>query len=149
MSNIEVGQVLSLKIRFNNEGTVSTRNHPYLVIEVDDTFDVIEIAQIDSLAGKEYKAAFTSNKTIFCDDPQETVIDKDSYIQLDNTFRIEKFPEVVQFRRQPDKLSPDKLADVIEAYRKYHETHSIDESKNVYMDKGELLRLNPLQLNLH
>ena len=143
MSNIEVGQVLSLKIRFNNEGAVSTRNHPYLVIEVDDVFDVIEIAQIDSLAGKEYKAAFASNKTIFCDEPQEKVIDKDSYVQLDNTFRVEQFPEIVRYRRQTDKLSHGKLTAVIQAYKKYHETHNIDESKNVYMDKEELLNLNP------
>lgn len=71
---IEVGQVLSLKIRFNNSGTISRVRHPYLVIEINDEFGTVEIAQMDSLEGKEYKAAMRSNKTIFCDNSNETVI---------------------------------------------------------------------------
>lgn len=143
MRDLEVGQVLSLKIRYNNTGVVATSNHPYLIVAVDNDFNAIEIAQIDSLAGKEFKAAKRSNKTIFCDDPQETVIDKDSYIQLDNSFKVEYFNELSSYRRQTDKLSPIKLADVLSAYNTYHETHEIEEIKNVYMDKAELLRLNP------
>lgn len=142
MSDIEIGQVLSLKVRYNNAGTVSTTNHPYLVVDVDDSLGVIEIAQIDSLAGKEYKAAMRCNKTIFGDDPKETVIDKDSYVQLDNTFRIENIPEIVQFRRQEDKLSQNKLSEVLTAYKEYHETQTIEENKNVYMDRIEILALN-------
>ena len=41
---IEVGQVLSLKIRFNNSGTVSTRKHPYLVVGINDEFGTVEVA---------------------------------------------------------------------------------------------------------
>lgn len=54
---IEVGQVLSLKMRFNNSGLISVTKHPYLVIEINDEFGTVEIAQLDSLKGKEYKAA--------------------------------------------------------------------------------------------
>ncbi|MEG0693472.1 MAG: hypothetical protein RR444_10390 [Oscillospiraceae bacterium] len=143
MKDLEVGQVLSLKIRYNNTGVVATSKHPYLIVEVDDVFDVVEIAQIDSLAGKEFKAAKKSNKTVFCDDPQETVIDKDSYIQLDNSFKIEYFDDLSLYRRQADKLSTHKLADVLSSYNTYHETHEIEEIKNVYMDKGEIFGLNP------
>ena len=32
---IEIGQVLSLKIRFNNSGAVASVSHPVLVIGVD------------------------------------------------------------------------------------------------------------------
>ena len=129
MSDIEIGQVLSLKIRYNNSGTISTSNHPYLVVGVDSALGVIEIAQIDSLAGKEYKAAMKCNKTIFCDDPQEVVIDKDSFVQLDNTFRVENISELVRFRRQKDKLSEVKLSEVLTAYREYHESRTIEENK--------------------
>lgn len=143
MKDLEVGQVLSLKIRYNNTGTVATTRHPYLIVGVDDVLDVVEIAQIDSLAGKEFKAAMKSNKTVFCDNPQETVIDKDSYIQLDNSFKIEYFDDLSRYRRQTDKLSLQKLDGVLNSYNAYHETHEIDEIKSVYMDKGEILGLNP------
>lgn len=64
MSDLVVGQVLSLKIRFNNQGDTAARPHPYLVVGVDEELGTIEIAQLDSLKGKEYKAAMRSNKTI-------------------------------------------------------------------------------------
>ncbi len=85
-----------------------------------------------------------SNKTIFHDDPKETVIDEDSYIQLDNRLLIEDCPELTgRFLRQTDKLSADKLADVLKAYHTYHDIYEIDENKIVYMDREEILELNP------
>jgi hypothetical protein len=108
MSELEIGQVVSLRIRFNNRGDIAKSKHPYLVVGIDEELGTVEIAQLDSLKGKEYKSAFKSNKTIFCSDPTETVIDKDSYIQLDNTIRIEDFNGISTYRRQPDKLSKDK-----------------------------------------
>ena len=139
-----VGQVLSLKIRFNNNGDISRKKHPYLIVDIDEILGVVEIAQLDTLDGKEYKAIYTSNKVIYCDNPNETVIDKDSYIQLDNSFQIEYFDSLGRYRRQEDKLSECKLAD-LEAYRKYHEEHEIDEMKIVFMSKAEILRLNPCE----
>ena len=138
MNYLEVGQVLSLKIRFNNSGTISQTNHPYLIIDIDTELNTVEIAQIDSLAGKEYKAAFKSNKVIYCTDPVETVIDKDSYIQMDNTIKIEMYHDLVLYRRQTDKLSQSKLADVLKSYKAYHNKYQIDENKQVYIDKSEL-----------
>lgn len=142
MSGLEIGQVIALKIRYNNSGTLATSNHPYLIVGKDTRLNTIEIAQMDSLAGKGYKAARRSNKTIFCDDPHESVIDRDSYVQLDNTIKVEDFPELIAYRRQEDKLSAHKLDDVLNAYHQYHERYAIDENKNVYMDKDEILRLN-------
>ena len=52
-SAIEVGQVLSLKIRYNNSGNVSSVAHPYLVVGVNYELNVVEIAQLDSLRGME------------------------------------------------------------------------------------------------
>ena len=142
MSNLEVGQVLSLKMRYNNSGDISTTKHPYLIVDINKTLGVVEVAQIDSLEGKEHKAAFRSNKTILNSDPVETVLDKDSYVQMDNIFRLENCAELEQYRRQTDKLSPLKLDAVQNAYRRYHETHEIDENKNVYIDRNEILELN-------
>lgn len=142
MSSIEVGQVLSLRIRFNNGGLISPSKHPYLVIEKNNELGYVEIAQIDSLQGKEYKAAMRSNKTVYSDNPQETVIDRDSYVQLDNTMRVEYFQGLELYRRQEDKLSEDKLCDVLKAYKNYHDKYEIDQNKNVYIDKQELQSLN-------
>lgn len=140
--SLKIGQVLSLRIRFNNSGTISAKRHPYLIVAIDNENDFVEIVQIDSLAGKEYKAAFKGNKAIFNSNPQETVIDKDSFVQLDNTIRLELCPELIQYRRQPDVLSFQKLNAVLTAYRNYHTRYQIDENKVVYMDKTEILALN-------
>lgn len=50
MSDIEIGQVLNMKIRFNNNGDIAQRKHPYLVVNIDNEMNTIEIAQVDSLA---------------------------------------------------------------------------------------------------
>ena len=36
MSVLEVGQVLSLRIRFNNAGDISQKRHPYLIMDIDE-----------------------------------------------------------------------------------------------------------------
>lgn len=142
MSELIIGQVLSLKIRFNNNNQISRVKHPYLIVDINKELGYVEVAQIDSLAGKEYKAAMRSNKTIYADNPIETVIDKDSYVQLDNTFRIELFSGLENYRRQEDCLSAMKLAAVLSSYKSYRDRHEIDENKNVYMDQSEITRLN-------
>jgi hypothetical protein len=142
MTNIEVGQVLSLKIRYNNNGMISDRKHPYLIVGINRELNTIEIAQLDSLEGKEYKAAMKGNKTIYYDNPVETVIDKDSFIQMDNTIFIDNYDALINYRRQSDKLSQDKLYDTLKSYRDYHEKNSIDENKQVYITKEELENLN-------
>lgn len=141
MNDLEIGQVLSLKIRFNNEGAISQLCHPYLIVDIDVELNIVEIAQLDSLCGKEYKAAMRSNKVIYCDEPQETVIDKDSYVQLDNTFKLELYEGLRIYRRQTDKLSQEKLNSVLRAYQNYHRNHEIDENKQVYMTQHELENL--------
>lgn len=135
---IKVGQVLALKIRYNNSGDVSSATHPYLVVGVNQELNVVEIAQLDSLEGKEWKAFKWGNKPIYATNPTETVIDKDSYIQMDNTFFLENYSGLECYRRQEDKLSEKKLNDAVKAYRRYHETHQIDEDKQVYISKEEL-----------
>lgn len=141
MCKLEVGQVLSLKIRFNNNGVISNGNHPYLIISTrDDEVKCIEIAQLDSL--KPYKLIYKSNKPIYCKNPDEIVIDEDSYIQLDNKIQIEYFDELIQYRRQSDKLSNNKLNEILEAYKNYHKINIIESNKIVYITKLEFLGYN-------
>ncbi len=61
---------------------------------------------------------------------------------MDNKFQIELFPELVQVRRQNSKLSDAKLDNIIDKYYRYHKENGIDDEKNVYMDKIEILKLN-------
>ena len=142
MEDLAIGQVLSLKIRFNNNGDIAKRRHPYLIVRIDEMLNIVEVAQLDTVEGKEYKAMMKSNKIIYCDNPCETVIDKDSYIQLDNSFQIEYFEDLCKYRRQTDKLSEEKLTEALQAYCKYHEENEIDENKIVFMSKAEILELN-------
>lgn len=108
---------------------------------MDLELHTVEIAQLDSLEGKEYKAAMRSNKVIYCDNPYEAVIDKDSYIQMDNTLKIELYDGLRKYRRQIEKLSDKKLSGVLQAYHTYHEQYQIDEDKQVYMSRQELEEL--------
>lgn len=139
---VKIGQVLWLKIRFNNEGTVSSTEHPYLILQIEtDNVTLLEVGQLDSL--KPFKLVYTSNKPIYKDDPPETVISKDSYIQLDNKIQLEYYIGLEEFRRTEDTLSAEKLERILRAYEKYHAEHIIDPNKIVYLTKEELERLNP------
>ena len=145
MKDLVMGQVLSLIIRFNNNGDIARKRHPYIIVDIDEKLCVVEIAQLDTVEGKEYKAMMKSNKVIYCDNPHEVVIDKDSYIQLDNSFQLEYFEGLSRYRRQTETLSKNKLRYVLEAYRKYHEENEIDDLKIVFMSKNEILELNSLR----
>jgi hypothetical protein len=140
--SIEIGQVLALRLRFNNSGTISAKKHPYLIIDIDAENHAVEIAQFDSLTGKEFKAAFRSNFTVLHTNPVESVIDGDSYIQMDNMIKVEFFEGLEKYRRQTTKLSTAKLENALTAYRKYHEEYAIDENKQVFIDREELEVLN-------
>lgn len=142
MGELKPGQVIWIKVRFNNAGATSTTKHPYLIISHNEEMGYYEVAQFDSLAGKEYKALRASNKVIYCDNPNETVISKDSFVQMDNKFMIEDYPELVNYRTTEDTLSKSKFDDLVASYNKYQGSHQIDDDKIVYMDKDEVEALN-------
>lgn len=139
---LEVGQVLLLKIQYDNQGTKADVAHPCLIVKIDEKMQLIEIVQFDSLEGKEYKAAFKATKVVLCTDPAETVIDKDSFVNLDTKYQIEKFDELERYRRQPDKLSKEKLKDIISKYEAYHLMNKIFANKVVYMSKADIFEMN-------
>lgn len=55
---IEKGQILTLKIRFNNSGTIASVPHPLLVIDVDKQRNLIEVAHIDSISPEKKMESF-------------------------------------------------------------------------------------------
>ena len=142
MVDLEVGHVLSILLRFNNQGDKAKERHPCLIVAIHKELKAVEIVQLNSLKGKEHKAFNKYNKVILHTNPDEIVIDKDSFAQLSNRFTIAWFPGLVNYRRQPDKLSETKLESVIRAYRDYHRKNQIDENKIVHMDELEITELN-------
>ncbi len=140
---IEIGQVISLKIRFNNSGTVASVAHPVLVLDVDKEKNILEVAHIDSITEeKKWKALLKTNVTIRKSNPTETVIDKDSFVQIDNIIQLENFPKLETKRRQIDKLSNEKFNKVLKRYSEYKDNEWIDDNKKVFMTKEEIILLN-------
>lgn len=140
---IEIGQVISLKIRFNNSGTVASVAHPVLILGVDIEKNILEVAHIDSITEeKKWKALLKTNVTIKKSNPPETVIDKDSFVQIDNIIQLENFPKLETKRRQIDKLSNEKFEKVLERYNEYKDSEWIDDNKKVFMSKEEIISLN-------
>lgn len=74
--------------------------------------------------------------------PNETVIDKDSFVQIDNIIQLENFSKLEKKRRQKDKLSDEKFKKVLDRYNKYKENEWIDDNKKVFMNKEEIILLN-------
>lgn len=140
---IEIGQVLTLKIRFNNSGSVASVAHPILVLNIDKKNNILEVAHIDSITEeKKWKALLNSNVTIKKTNPLETVIDKDSFVQIDNIIQLENFPRLEEKRRQKDKLSKEKFDKVLKRYKEYKENEWIDDNKKVFLSKEEIIALN-------
>lgn len=140
---IEIGQVISLKIRFNNSGLVANVSHPVLALAIDKEKNILEVAHIDSITEeKKWKILLKTNVTIRKTNPPETVIDKDSFVQIDNIIQLENFPKLETKRRQTDKLSGEKFNKVLQRYNEYKDNEWIDDNKKVFMSKEEIKSLN-------
>lgn len=140
---IEIGQVLSLKIRFNNSGTVASVPHPVLILGIDKEKNILEVAHIDSITEeKKWKALLKTNVTIKKTNPDEFVIDKDSFVQIDNIIQLEYFPKLESKRRQKEKLSSEKFNKVLQRYNEYKDNEWIDDNKKIFMTKEEIIQLN-------
>ena len=141
MKDLIIGQVLSLRIRIDYYGVFPDK-HPYLILDIREEDNVIEVGQLHSLEGKLFEAIDNKNKVIFNTNPQEVVIDKDSFIQKNNTILLEYYDGIEKYRRQKDTLSSNKLECVIKAYKEFHAKNEIPESRIVYLDKDEIEKLN-------
>lgn len=137
--DLQVGQVLWLRVRYQID-VVSEISHPMLIAKIED--DYIEIIAIDKLYGKFQNLYHNYNWYINSDNPKETVIYEDSYAQFNTKLTIEKFSELVNYRRTKDLLSSSKLKDLLEGYKDYQQNNKIKEERIVHMTKYEILELN-------
>ncbi len=92
--------------------------------------------------GKLFEIISKSNKAIYQGMTNETVIDQDSFVQLNNTIKLEYYDDLSRFRRQRDKLSNNKLKKVIDAYYDYHKNNRIEESHTIYLNREDIEELN-------
>lgn len=83
-----------------------------------------------------------SNVTIRKNNPYETVIDKDSFVQVDNIIMLENFSGLEKKRRQKDKLSDEKFNKVLNRYSEFKNNEVIVDDKKVFMTKEEIISLN-------
>lgn len=81
-------------------GTIASVSHPVLVLGIDKEKNILEVAHIDSITEeKKWKALLKTNVTIKKSNPPETVIDKDSFVQIDNIIQLENFSGLETKRR--------------------------------------------------
>ena len=139
MSELQIGQVLSLTLPLDNNGKLRG-NHPYIIFEIDSDMNTIEIVQLSSLDGKEYEAIFPHNKVVYKERPLETVIDKDSFVRLNYKITLDLFEDLVKYRRQTDKLK--KFDIVSKAYKEYHNENAVEDSHIIYVSEERLKELN-------
>ena len=140
MSNeLKIGQVLWLKVRYQID-KVSDVKHPMLVADIQD--DYIEVIAIDKTAGKLQNLYYPYNWYIDSTNPCEKVLSEDSYAQFNTKLTIEKFPELVKYRKTEQLLSHNKLEELLINYKVYQVNIHIKEERIVYMTKYEILQLN-------
>lgn len=139
--DLEVGQILWIKVRYQTS-LVADYAHPMLVAIIDIDEEKIEVIAIDKARDKISQLYSEANYFIDSENPREKVIYVDSYAQLNNTLTIEYFPELIQFRKTKEKLSQEKLKDLINEYKMYHKNNFIPDERKVHMTKEEILKLN-------
>lgn len=98
---------------------------------------------MDKTAGKLHQLFHKYNYFINSSNPKESVITEDSYAQLNTKLTIELTEELIKARKTVNKLSQDKLQDLIETYNDYQKYNKIDDDRIVYMSSVEILKLNP------
>lgn len=141
--DLEIGQVLWLNVRYKTN-VISKVPHPMLVAIANIEDNIIEVIAIDKAKEKIYQLFNEANLFINSDNPKEKAILVDSYAQLNNSLKIEYFPELVKFRKTKAKLSQKKLNELLDEYKKYHENNIIPPERIVYMSKEEILKMNKI-----
>ena len=139
-SKLEVGQVLWLNVKYQ-KNVESKVEHPMLICRVEKK--TIEVIALDKTAGKLHQLFHKYNYFINSLNPKESVIFEDSYAQLNTKLTIELTEELIKARKTVNKLSQDKLQDLIETYNDYQKYNKIDADRVVHMSSTEILKLNP------
>lgn len=142
--DLEIGQILWLKIRYNPT-EIALEKHPMLIYSIDDEY--IEVIAVDKSKDKLFQLMKKCNVYINVNNPDETVLYEDSYCQLNNRITLENFSEIGLSRHTLAKLSERKLQDILNKYETYHSENIIDDNRQVHMTKAEILQLNPDLIN--
>ena len=138
--NLEVGQILWLKVKYQ-VGILSNQKHPMLIEKIKD--DYIEVIALDKTKDKLYQLFHNYNYYINCESPKEKVILEDSYAQLNTKLTIENGEQLKKARKTVEKLSKNKLKDLLTEYNRYQNNNKISIERIVHMKIGEILELNP------
>ncbi len=138
--NLEIGQVLWLRIKYKAT-EIAKEKHPMLIARINEKY--IEVIALDKTKGKLQNLYRPYNIFISVDNPLEMVINQDSYAQLNNKFTIENTKELLRARRTVKKLSQNKLDYILLKYNNWHKENVIQKDRIVYMDREDVLVLNP------
>lgn len=138
-TDIKVGQVLWLKIRYQID-KIATVKHPMLVAKITENY--IEVIAIDKTAGKLHQLFKECNHYINCDNPKEKVIFEDSYAQLNTKITLECYNCLLKCRKTNEILSFEKLHELLEKYDSYQKENKVFEERIVHMSINEILLLN-------
>jgi len=138
--NLEVGQILWLKVKYQ-VGIISNQKHPMLIEKIKD--DYIEVIALDKTKDKLYQLFHNYNYYINCESPKEKVILEDSYAQLNTKLTIENVGQLKKARKTIEKLSKNKLKDLLIEYNNYQNNNKISVERIVHMRFDEILDLNP------
>lgn len=111
-----------------------------LIHSINDEY--IEIIAIDKAEDKQFQLMKKCNSYIDCNNPNETVIYRDSYAQLNNKLTIENFDELKNARHTCDKLSERKLTELNNRYITYHNENVLSDTRMVHMTKNDILEMN-------
>ena len=140
---IKAGQVLWLRLPFGKTDNISEVFHPYLILDIYyDHISVVEIGQMDSKNFKPYILIKEAGKLVTKENPHETVIYRDSYLQADWKIRVEYFDELECYLDTTDTLSEKKFTEVRNAYFDYKRKHYIEETKEQFFTKDSVLDYN-------
>ena len=138
--NLEVGQILWLKVKYQ-VGIISNQKHPMLIEKIKD--DYIEVIALDKTKDKLHQLFHNYNYYINCESPKEKVILEDSYAQLNTKLTIENVGQLKKARKTIEKLSKNKLKDLLTEYNHYQNNNKISVERIVHMRFDEILGLNP------
>jgi hypothetical protein len=105
--------------------------------------DYIEVIALDKTKDKLYQLFHNYNYYINCESPKEKVILEDSYAQLNTKLTIENGEQLKKARKTVEKLSKNKLKDLLTEYNRYQNNNKISIERIVHMKIGEILELNP------
>ena len=140
MGDLEIGQVLWLKVRYQID-VVSTVNHPMVIADIKN--DYIEVIALDKTKGKLHQLFHYYNFYISYENPKVDVINEDSYAQLNAKLTIDNIEELKNSRKTLKKLSSKKLNELLKEYNDYQNNHNLEEQRVVHMSRDEILKLNP------